>query len=363
MKEKKEPARNLVLHPTPSSEQLMNFLDRVFHGDFEMPQKLTLCAVTGRMGQQMGPMIREFSFKPDERPTVEQRVELANLIVHIFQDDADALNKKCTYGVHAFHLGRSDRFYSRVLIRMAPSGMTTALQDERGIGADDEEGNAASSRLLMELLQSERRDKRYTLELALSAISGAMERDAERIERMEKIVDGAWAKQIEMMKATESMLSQAADRQARSTWEAFKREKVAMAIEKAIGITEMVVPQLLARRAERSAVEDAAAKVASASNPVGQFLLSVSEEQGARAFGAILGPDRVAGGVFSADQFTMLGRIASEAEPDNALVTAFVASLTAQQIQQAQSIFSMDQLMPLLSWLQSRKSSNGTVVQ
>jgi hypothetical protein len=314
------------------------------------PDRIVLAAARGRDGGRLGPAVHEISFGPKALPTRERLVEMTNTLLAQAQTDCDALGRKQLYAVAAYDIARSDRAVARLLLSIAPSGMRSALQDER---EDDEEEENAKVKLLSSLLNDERRDKRYMLEQTLSVISGAMERDEARIERLESALDGAFKRQIEHMAATEAMLNQAADRKARADWAAWKQAKIDFAVEKGLAMAELFLPKLLAPGAPAASAT---------ANPVHVFLSSVTQEQGRVAFGQDTATG-VTGGVFSAHQFDLFVKLANASTPDLAIVGELSASLTPDQLTAAQQIFTLDQLMPLVSWLQRTQVQAQPTVQ
>jgi hypothetical protein len=341
----KTTAAKVTVSPSPKDERLWLYLDGLFPhvatADGYVaagPDKIALCAVYGATGMRQGPVVKEWPFAARECPDKERLVELSNEILRLIQADCDVLNRRTKYGVLAYDAARSDRAIGRHLIAVSPSGMTTALDDERGGGAgEDEDGGAMSTRLLLGILQDERKDKRWMTEMLANVVSGALERADERDDRMQAIVENGWQKTMQMMQATEAMLSQASERQIKTSWAKFYQEKLGLAGEKAMGMLEMFVAQ--------RAIAGPAAP-----NAVAVFLESITDEQGTTAFGALDGSGRAAGGIFTSAQFDLLRKIAGGATVDSADVEAFKTSIKPEQMVAAQQIFSADQLMPLLKW-------------
>lgn len=347
-KQKAAPKQTVV--PATKAPTIFAFLEAQHWGEErESVDKIVLCAAHGNLGMRQGPVIREWSFAPREKPAREKLIEMSNACLQLAEADCDALGRPTRYVVLAYDLARSDRAIGRVLIRLNPSGTTTALADERGGGFEDEEGNGLTAKLLLGLLEAERRDKRWTMELAMNAISGAMERDAERIERMEQIVDGSWQKQTEMMKATEAMLNQAADREAKERWARWKQEKIDYAIEKSLAIGELLLPPMLKK---------VLPPPPPGANPVRDFLETVTEEQGARAFGTFdTNQTRLTDGVFTDEQLQLFMSIAKSDAIDDAAAGRLIASIKPEQVAKCREIFEFQQIAVLAQWFSARTAA------
>jgi hypothetical protein len=228
-----------------------------------------------------------------------------------------------------------------VLFKLVPSG-TVAMNADRVLD-DEEENGALSTKLLLGLLDSERRDKRWSIEAAMNLISGVVERQDERLERMEQIVDGGWQKQAELIRAIESMHSGAQERAMKVEWQKWKQSKMDWGFDTLKGLAEVMLPAALAKLPTRNvnsaasptgdvpndaaaaaANGDAAAEAASEIevNTLREFFRTtaeggrLSEEQAYAAFGKF-GQDGnlVEPGVLTVDQFMILAHVADRKLP------------------------------------------------
>lgn len=352
--EKRVPKKTTV--PATRAPKVLAFLETQFHAESDNAvDKLVLVAVYGDLGMRQGPIIREWTFAPHKKPGREDLVELANTVLAVAEEDVDALGRPTKYSLLAYDMARNDRAVGRVLFKLSPTGMRSTLEDERGEAFDDDEGGRLSTKLLLGLLTEERRDKRWMLEQTMNVMSGAAERDAQRIERMEAVVDSAFQKQAAWLEATEKMLSGAADRQAKAAWAAWKQEKLGHAVDKVLGIAEVILPSALKLPANGS--PPAAGAGAPPSNPVRDFMNTVELAQGEIAFGKFHGERfgdpsaRLTDGIFTDEQFRMLIRLAEAPAIDNALADKFIASVRPDQFARAKEIFSLAQLAPLAQWI------------
>lgn len=353
---KKEQRKNTLV-PTTKARAVLEFLEDMHWGPrsgdgvpMDSIDKLVLAAAYGPAGRRVGPTVKEWTFAPKDKPTREKLVELANQILTLAETDCDALRKPTTYSLAAFDLARGDRAIGRVLLRIAPSGTRTILEDERYGDGDDEESGALSTKLLLTLLNDERRDKRWLLEQTLVVVSGAAERDAQRIERMEAIVDGAFAKQVALLEATEKMLSGAADRKAKAEWETWRREKFGAVVDKVLGIAEVMLPHAIAKL-------PAASATGIPIDALRDFIKAATEEQMVKAFGDWDDSGCRRPGVLTPEQSLLIMAVANGNAPVDELNKLRPPSgsmkLSTEQLFALAGIFSREQLQPLQALLVS----------
>lgn len=332
----------------PKAPELFEFLDGLWleRGREEgWPQRVVLHSIRNA-GATLGPQIREVNFSYKSRPDKEALVELSNMLLRLAQLEADSLAKPQVFAVVAYDDARGDHYYARCVLRLRPSGINAAVYDERGAAEDEEEGRA---KLLERLLEEERRHSRWALEMAMNVASGALENSNARIDRMEQIVDGSWKRQTEMMKATEEMLNQAADRKAKTEWARWKQEKITLGLDKAFALAEHLLPALAAKHLASVVMEP---------NPVRTFLETLNEEEGTIAFGKIVDGQRVAPGFFSVAQGDLFLAIAKSAKVEDAQVMELVSSITPEQMESCKRLFGIERLLPLVSWFQSRSQAS-----
>lgn len=349
---KKKAPPKLTVAPTPKDLRLFSFLEDLLGVPAEAPDRLALVVCHGAGGMRLGHTVKEWPMGTLRAPGLnrERTIEICNLALQLAQQDCDALDKPTRYAMLAYDLARSDRPIGRHMLKLKPSGMGTALDDERGVGVEDDENNVVTTKLLLGLLESERKDKRWMTELMANTISGAMERDEARIERLEQIANDGWKRQIEMMQATQTMLDNSAERKAKADWMAWKKEKFSLVIEKGFAAAQVLLPALASK-----ALGDQAG--GGTPNPVADLLKSMSEDQSVAAFGLYdRTSDTVAGGVFTPAQFHLLCKVASS--PDDATIEELRASLSNEQIAAAQQVFSISQLLPVVQWLQQRQAAS-----
>jgi hypothetical protein len=348
-----EDARRQII-ARPDDEALLSFLLEVFHvtpndappGKVKdsvdvMPDRITLrvCILREDGREDVGPLIFGKEYKPTVSPCpkIEELIGLCNQLIAKAQHDASQSSRKRIYTVQAFNTVKSAEAFARHLVTMVPR------QRELAIINDEDSAALPTQKLLLGLLESERRDKRWMAELAMHAVSGIVEQQNERIEQLQGIVDGDHSKRLEYMQAAEQMLNQAADRKAAQAWVKWKQEKIDLAVEKAIAGAELLLPQLVKKLPAMS----------SGANPVRDFVHSMSEEQCVALFGAADEVNKaVSGAIFTNSQFQMILQLVDRL--DDKIADDLIASITPEQFEAAKAILPLNLLGPLAQWITSR---------
>jgi hypothetical protein len=363
-REAKNAMRAQTTDPTPKSPRIFSFLEDLWEDG--QPDKLTLHACYGEAGMRLGPQLKEFVFKPNaDRPTQPELVALTNLIMQYAQEDCDVLDKKTRYAILAYDLLRSDRSYARKTVKVFPSGMSEISDEERIMGdGDDEGGGSLSTKLVLDLLAESRRHERWMFESTMTTLSGVLERDARTIAMHQKRDTESFERQVKYITATEAALSQVHARKLEEDWQEFKRE----AALKALSMLGLAVPHV-AKAIEQHRASKAQAQVAAPGgdvvdvtpeeqpaeavvvepNPVRDFLESITPEQGEVAFGKYNEDGTPqAPGVFTLDQVQLFAVIAGADKPDEATMKQLFDSITPEQMNKAQEIFELTQLVHLM---------------
>lgn len=327
----REPA--LQVTPTASNEAFTSWLVERFAGD-ERASRVQVLQVGA--GNRHGEVVFTFDSKPDvsdgkkgaaaaqARPSREKLVELSNKMLSAAQLDCDALRKPSLYAAIASDPRMGSEPYSRFLLRLAPKNSFVSVA---GIVGDDEDG-VLPTKLLLTLLESERRDKRWIAELMANTVSGALERDSARIEKMESILDGRLEKETRFIEATEEALSRAAERKQKAEWAAIKTAAVRDGVEMLKGLLPATV----------AALSDGKSGVGPA---VQQFMRSLTRQQ----LVALVGADTLTaptGGVLTVEQAHALRRVD---EGDTGAVRELFASLSPEQFDQLRRLLTQDQLL------------------
>lgn len=143
--------------PVLKSKDLFDWLEPLFNGEDQFPERIDVRVVTGRHGERLGPMIHQYIYKPAEyaptpsangrpKPGREALVKLANEVMHRCQRDCDQQRRRVTYSAMACHFSREADFYARFLIDLQPGGTYRYDKDGKrevedpGYEFDDEGG-------------------------------------------------------------------------------------------------------------------------------------------------------------------------------------------------------------------------------
>lgn len=364
------PRESSLIPPMASDSKLVAFLEHLF--DDGMPQRLQLRVASGAGGRRLGPIVREVSYKPNAaKPTPEALVALSNEIGKLAREDCDAQGRVSVYAVLAYDLVRGDAAYSRYLFRVSPPDESQELAEMRGETFFDE--GESSQKLVLDLLNEQRRHNRWLVEkqddllsVFMERVDAAEERNATMFNHMTKMVDsvlGMFGKvgetHVKYMTATEEMLSKADERKEKQEERAFRREK----IEQGIQLVAQAVPHIneaikAHREQKRLAAGESTVtevKKPEPKNPVAAFLDQTTEEQDFALFGKMEVVDNetrvVEPGIFSEEQLRTLVYISRADEPEPKVVRALLASITPEQLERARAVVSVAQVWPVLTWL------------
>ncbi len=379
------PRLKAAIDGVPSNQSIFQFLHRLFDSGF--PQRISLWRAKGRKADRFDIQLLDRPFKANAAlPTREALIEMSNELVQVAQDDCDVRNEPTKYAIFAHDLARGDKPYSQQIFALKPSGVF-GFSDGRD-NPENEEDNVLSTKLLLQLLSGEQRDKRWIFE----QFGERMERMDDRVEKLMSILTEMTGKlmgsQIEYIVKTQEALDRKAERDEKIATSQFKRE----ALEKGVLILGQLVPvigsaisehtkQLKAKReggeeakqiaapasniqtvTETPAVSDiqtvtetpAASEVEP--NEIMKFLQSIDDEQSAAAFGEFdESRNQVTPGLFTVEQSKMFVALAKQDVPDDALVDQLRASITEEQGAKALEIFGLMKLAPLQMWMNSRK--------
>lgn len=324
----------------PKVEPLFQFLVDLFETGF--PEKVILYAVYGPTGKRLGPQLKDHGFKAnDAKPKTEALVVLTNTLVKLAQEDCDVLNVPTKYGVLAFDIARGPKAYARKLMALRPSGTSQVLAEARGEDFDDDdggEGGMISTKLMLELLASERRDKRWLHESHAHMVSGMFEMLSQRVEsqdeRLESMVEGIYDRSVKYITATEAALSLAQER----TIKADRAKMMNDVIKEGVGMLKNLAPAVkhYLTKGKMGVADGLKDFVDGLSDEVSDKLLGKWKD------GACLEP-----GILDVEQVQFIsGIIKGSIEPKR--MTEFMASLRQDQMEKAQEVLTPSQIQGLV---------------
>ena len=147
------------VEPVAKKQDFFEWLEKLYDGTTQFPEKLLTCVVKGRYGEQLvNPPIKQIVYRPQAntkksktgdddaseenvsgvlngKPTREQIVKLSNLLLYLCQRDCDQHGKEMRYGIHAMHFSCDPEIYERSIVRMSPQG----IHAKNGEESEDEE--------------------------------------------------------------------------------------------------------------------------------------------------------------------------------------------------------------------------------
>lgn len=351
----KTPRDRSMIPPNPADEETAKWFDSIFAEGF--PQKLSLVHLAAG---STGDAVFEKEFRPGEaKPTREKIVEMSNEFLEIAQKDCDDLERDQKYAILAFDRAKGVKPYARKLLNLK------AISARQGISAlandyADGEQRKSDRELLLEIMRNARWEKEHNLKMTTMLF----DRYENRMSQLEKHIDGTLEKQVKFLEATESLLSQAQERQLKAKREEFIQQQIAEGIE----MLKLIAPHLInawsKKNSGTAAIETTTEQqneqmtvTQREPNPASDFVKGMTTEQREQTFGEWSQEGRLLKpGIFSEKQTGLFATIAGSGKnPDPALVNEFIESLTEEQVDKVQKIFGLTKLFPLVSWAQSFK--------
>lgn len=210
--------------PVIKRTDFFEWLEGIFFGEQEHPERITINSVSGRELERLGPLIKQFIYRPeagkDGKPSKEKIVALSNEIVTRCQTECNAVGRRMIYGVHVYHAVRNgDEPYERFIIRCEPKGKTAnngvpGDLGRAGFGADDDGEISMQERYAVHALH---RDERM-FQLFAAAMEGVMDRMDRHIERQEKSQENLRERYERQQEISERALSLEEERAAKREW-------------------------------------------------------------------------------------------------------------------------------------------------
>ena len=343
----KEPAvskdrEQSTVEPVPNRVDFFEWLEKQFDGASQFPEKIHVCAVSGKNGERLGPAIKQIVFPPKmEKPSLEKLVAMSNEILYEIQNDCNAHNKRTLYGVHIAHFSRDSAFYARFPVSAQPALV--------GDTPDEDEDHPVEKRFGLQMLDHGER----MFEMYGGANSGLLEhyRDALRESSIE--ISKLRTDNADLREQLERALSAREEREERRLWNALKVKGGERALDTALALMPPLVNKFLGEKVmdSKDTPETLALKPYFKVVAEGGLL---SEEQREVIFGKFGDKppfDQIAAGILSLDQGRILFQVASceiPADELDRLLPGGDLAVTPDQLSALTSSgLSMAQLMPL----------------
>lgn len=346
-------ARRSAINPQPRDEKLCWWLESEWHRHEGVsgPSRITLGTARGPHKDRMGRVVRDIPFGPGAKPDKERLIEITNELVGAAQSDCDAVGRATVYQIVIFDPARDSDTVGRHLMRMEPSLLT---------GADDDEDEGSGGTVKDELLRELYHDRRFQqvhnarmFESYQNAVEGIIGRYEARLQASEAANATLLQTHMELIRVREEMLDRRQARELKADREKFFQEKIQRGINM---IESVVVPIAQAKIASMVQAAGGAAAVGELS-ALQQWVQALTDEENIALFGAWNGEQCVEPGILTVEQAQQFVAVAKGASSD---IEAFQSSLTVEQIARVQSAIATPKLAALMSIVNGMKTKAAT---
>jgi hypothetical protein len=381
----KRPQEPVLIEPTPKRTDFFNWLEQLFDGPTEMPEKIEVCSVKGRSCEIVVKLIHTYTFlpegkepekketgeeagkehgkkngKPDRRrggkPSREDLVHMSNAILDKTQTETDAVGREQRFGCHAIHFTRDSQPYSRFLIRCSPQTVKDPEDEDEETGA-----GGLVKRYSEQFLGHHERQFNLGNELIL----GLVDRQNRELERMSReLGDQRMATRV-AQEQNEKLQSLAIDREMAREWNKLKVDAARDGMNLFMGLAPPIINQLAGKKVIKTdeTPESFTLKAFFKTDKEGGRL---TQAQANAAFGIYDDtPDNnlTKPGVLRHEQVRTLIDVAtcvvSADKLDDLIPPDGAIAISVEQMLALQNIFTHEQLAPLFVLFQSRQHKNG----
>ncbi len=360
-KSKGDTREKALVEPVPKRRDFFEWLESLFDGTSQFPEKLELRVVEGKKLDRYGELIEQIVYLPNAvKPSTEKVVALSNKLLSQMQLDCDEQRREVVYGVFAWHFSRESEPYKRFIVRCKPDPKLSRGHESNGYGEDDV---PMSDRFSVQVLGHQER----MVGLLGAGYEGMLDRDDRTIDRLLKRIESLEDKNARLVEQLERALSLEDERKTKIMWESVKVKGVERSMDMFIGMAPSLINTLVGRQVlpSQETPETVQLKNYFKSKEEGGIL---TEEQSEIVFGRYSESpphDTIKRGVLTIEQSKILHDVAfcyvSSDELDK-LMPGGPNEITMDQITLlVQSGLTMDQLAPLHMLFQERlkKRSQG----
>jgi len=352
--------------PAPSRPDLFAFIEQLFNGSDQKPEKIELRQAFGPGARKYGSTVIQKEFKAnDPKPTREKMVAISNELLDLAQHDCNEVGMPHKYGVLAKHYAKSDGYYSVFLLSLRPKQPAdydpNEVNDDEYLPSDARRRDMLLSYGLDHIKQGDEH-VRWQQGQNAQTIAGLMERADSIMDKQAARIEHLEARFLDFFKAAEEALSKKQDRDM-----ALESHQVKMGLLKHGAQTLMqwfpvVANHMMAKQAGAAPPQNGIEGGKSAeSMALESFIETLSPEQVTVLFGEWDAEGKVLlkeNGLFSAAQTRIIFGVANcqlpATEVDKLLEGEL--ALTEQQMAKAPTILSTEQFMPLVAFVMSRKN-------
>ena len=376
----KEPKTQI--EPVPKNPQFFEWLEKLFDGTAQFPEKIETRVVSGRHNERLGPMIKQIVFSPQAReavkestketktgekgrnsskPSREELVAMSNELLYLCQRDCDQARRPTTYGVHVAHFMREVDFYERWVMFLKPQGIHAPKDGEEVDDEDGESGSPQHKYAIQKLHHDERMFNLYG-----GALEGLIDRQDRALEREASTNERLRSSNERLLEMVEKLQSQDHQRKMDEQWNNLKIKSVEKGLDLAIGLAPPLLNQLTGKKtiATQESAESITLKAFFKRDEDGGKL---TVAQADRAFGAYdKDMNLIKAGALSTEQAKLLWDVAHCAAPVeelDRLLPGGSLEVKQEQVIELQKIFEAEQLMPIIALigmrLQNKMSAQG----
>jgi hypothetical protein len=366
----KSPREKVLIEPTPKDPELFEWLEKLFDGETEYPERVEARVVSGAKFERMGPHVFQEHFDPtavgsddDERkkepktvrrrrgkPSREDLVSMSNQILHRCQTDCNSQRRTCVYAVFPWHFARGDAPYDRKLIRCDPKGVHGQAGEDVA-GEDDEYGTHRNRWENQKLAQDAR-----MFELHIEGLSSLIDRQDRALEREAQNAERLRQTNERLLEVNHRLVTQEDERIQKGKWTDLKIRSA----EKVLDLGMDLAPPLLGRLT--GGKKSANIEETPESLTLKRFLKldtaggKLTSAQAEAAFG-VFDPESkkcTRPGVLNEDQLQLILDIAhlhAPADELTKLIPGGKFAITQDQLVALQQIFPMEQLASLITMI------------
>ncbi len=366
----KSPREKALIEPTPKDPELFEWLEKLFDGETQYPERVEARVVSGSKFERMGPHVYQEFFDPtiaddDEKkkdkepktvrrrrgkPNREELVSMSNQILHRCQTDCNAQRRTCVYAVFPWHFSRGDEPYDRKLIRCDPKGVH-GENGEDASGDDDEYGSHRNKWESQKLAQDAR-----MFELHIEGLSSLIDRQDRALEREAQNAERLRQTNERLLEVNHRLVTQEDERIQKGKWTDLKIRSA----EKVLDLGMDLAPPLLGRLTggkKSTAIEETPESLT-----LKRFLKldtnggKLTSAQAEAAFGVFDAETKkqTRPGVLSEAQLEVILNVAylhTSAEDLVKLIPGGPLAITQDQLIALQQIFPMEQLASLITMI------------
>lgn len=328
--------------PTPKRPDFFEWLESLFDGSTQFPEKIEWRVIEGKKRDRLGPLIRDIVYKPNApKPSREEIVALSNKILNDVQYDCDVQRRPVIYQVAALHFVRDSDYYARFLISCSPR----ALGSGHGAPRDGEEGDGEESeaqRVVNQVL----RHQETMVGLFGAAFEGILDRQDRMNERAYDRIERLEARQEKLVDMLERAQSLEVEREEKRMWNRLKIEGVQKTLDMAMVMVPPVIARLTGQKQEPGTETPETLTLKN-------FMDRLTDEQRDQVFGVYGGePDYklLKPGVLSwpqAELFVQIAQCLTPVDRIDELMPGGPLAISMDQIKKLAAIVPMEQLAPL----------------